>query len=123
MARLVGIDLPRDKRIEYALPYIYGIGLSAARKILEVTKIDINTRVRDLTEQQIAALRDEIETNYQVEGQLRTIERTNIKRLIDIGCYRGRRHRAGLPVRGQRTHTNARTRRGKRKSAVKVNRK
>jgi small subunit ribosomal protein S13 len=123
MARLVGIDLPRDKRIEYALPYIYGIGLSAARKILEVTKIDINTRVKDLTEQEITALRDEIETNYQVEGQLRTIERTNIKRLIDIGCYRGRRHRAGLPVRGQRTHTNARTRRGKRKSAVKVNRK
>ncbi|MEB3244974.1 MAG: 30S ribosomal protein S13 [Vampirovibrionales bacterium] len=123
MARLVGIDLPRDKRIEYALPYIYGIGLTLARKILTATKIDFSTRVRDLTDTQIAALRDEIETNYPVEGQLRTQERTNIKRLIDIGCYRGRRHRAGLPVRGQRTHTNARTRRGKRKSAVKVNRK
>ncbi|MCE3234470.1 MAG: ribosomal protein [Vampirovibrio sp.] len=119
MARIVGVDLPRNKKLLFALPYIYGIGLSAARKILEVTKIDPDKRTDDLSESEINALRDEIEKNYQVEGDLRRSESLNIKRLIEINCYRGQRHKRGLPVRGQRTKTNARTRRGKRSAPMK----
>ena len=119
MARIVGVDLPRNKKLLFALPYIYGIGLSLARKILEVTKIDPDMRSVDLTEAEINALRDEIEKNYQVEGDLRRAEGLNIKRLIEINCYRGQRHKRGLPLRGQRTKTNARTRRGKRSAPMK----
>lgn len=114
MARIVGVDLPKRKKLLYALPYIYGIGPSLSKKILEVTKIDPDTRVMDLTDSEINALREEIERNYPVEGDLRRAEGMGIKRLMDIGSYRGHRHRKGLPCRGQRTHTNARTRRGKR---------
>jgi small subunit ribosomal protein S13 len=117
--RLVGVDLPRNKKLLYALPYIYGIGLSLSRKILEVTKIDPNKRTDDLTEAEVNALKEEIEKNYQVEGDLRRTESLNIKRLIEINCYRGQRHKRGLPVRGQRTKTNARTRRGKRSAPMK----
>jgi len=116
MARIAGVDLPRDRKIEYALPVIYGIGLSTARKILEKTGIDPNKRVRELTEEEVAKLRDEIERNYVIEGDLRRQVQMNIRRLIEIGCYRGLRHRLGLPVRGQRTRTNARTRKGPRKT-------
>ncbi|HEY9745761.1 MAG TPA: 30S ribosomal protein S13 [Oculatellaceae cyanobacterium] len=119
MARIVGVDLPRNKKLLFALPYIYGIGLSASRKILEATRIDPDKRTDDLTESEINALRDEIEKNYQVEGDLRRQESLNIKRLIEINCYRGQRHKRGLPVRGQRTKTNARTRRGKRSAPMK----
>ncbi|WP_303674937.1 30S ribosomal protein S13 [Vampirovibrio chlorellavorus] len=119
MARIVGVDLPRNKKMLYALPYIYGIGLSLARKILQITKIDPDKRTDDLTESEINALRDEIEKNYQVEGDLRRSESLNIKRLIEINCYRGQRHKRGLPTRGQRTKTNARTRRGKRSAPMK----
>ncbi len=119
MARIVGVDLPRNKKLLFALPYIYGIGLSASRKILEATRIDPDKRTDDLTEGEINALRDEIERNYQVEGDLRRAEGLNIKRLIEINCYRGQRHKRGLPVRGQRTKTNARTRRGKRSAPMK----
>lgn len=112
MARIAGIDLPRDKRIEIALTYIYGIGLSSARKILAATGVNPDTRVKDLTEDEINKLQKEIENNYKVEGDLRREVSANIKRLIDIGCYRGLRHKLGLPVRGQRTRTNARTRKG-----------
>ncbi|MEN9216559.1 MAG: 30S ribosomal protein S13 [Gloeomargarita sp. HHBFW_bins_162] len=118
MARIAGVDLPREKRVEISLKYIYGIGLTRSQEILAATGIDPDTRVRDLTDQQIAALREYIEQNYQVEGDLRRVEGMNIKRLMDIGCYRGRRHRAGLPVRGQRTRTNARTRKGARKTVA-----
>jgi small subunit ribosomal protein S13 len=114
VARIAGIDLPRDKRVEIALTYIFGIGLSRSQQILSQTGVNPDTRVRDLTDEQVAALRSFIETNYQVEGDLRRWESMNIKRLVDIGTYRGRRHRQGLPVRGQRTRTNARTRRGRR---------
>ncbi|MFN7015598.1 MAG: 30S ribosomal protein S13 [Fimbriimonadales bacterium] len=116
MARIAGVDLPRDRKVEYALPVIYGIGLSSARKILQATGVDPNKRVRDLTEEEIAKLRAEIETNYTIEGDLRREQQMNIRRLIEIGCYRGLRHRRGLPVRGQRTRTNARTRKGPRKT-------
>ncbi|WP_373531003.1 30S ribosomal protein S13 [Vampirovibrio sp.] len=119
MARIVGVDLPRNKKMLYALPYIYGIGLSLARKILQITKVNPDKRTDDLTESEINALRDEIEKNYQVEGDLRRSEGLNIKRLIEINCYRGQRHKRGLPVRGQRTKTNARTRRGKRSAPMK----
>ncbi|MEC4985163.1 MAG: 30S ribosomal protein S13 [Oscillatoria sp. PMC 1068.18] len=114
MARISGVDLPRDKRVEIGLTYIYGIGLSSSQAILEKTEINPDIRVRDLTDEQVATLRSHIESNYQVEGDLRRWESMNIKRLVDIGTYRGRRHRSGLPVRGQRTRTNARTRRGRR---------
>lgn len=114
MARIAGIDLPRDKRVEIALTYIFGIGLSRSQEILARTGVNPDTRVRDLSDEQVASLRSFIETNYQVEGDLRRLESMNIKRLVDIGTYRGRRHRQGLPVRGQRTRTNARTRRGRR---------
>jgi len=119
MARIVGVDLPRNKKLLYALPYIYGIGPALSRLILQVTKIDPNKRTDDLTEAEINALRDEIERNYQVEGDLRRSESMNIKRLIEINCYRGQRHKRGLPARGQRTKTNARTRRGKRSAPMK----
>jgi len=114
MARIAGVDLPRDKRIEYALTLIYGIGWTTARKILERTGIDPWTKVRDLTDDEVQRLRDIIEKEMVVEGDLRRQVAMNIKRLIDIGCYRGLRHRMGLPVRGQRTRTNARTRKGPR---------
>ena len=116
MARISGIDLPREKRIEVALTYIYGIGPARAAKVLEETKIDPDTRVKDLTEDQEAQLRDAIEHNYTIEGDLRREVALNIKRLNEIGCYRGLRHRRGLPVHGQRTKTNARTRKGPKKT-------
>ena len=116
MARISGIDLPRDKRIEVALTYIYGIGPARAAKVLEKTGIDADTRVKDLTEEQEAALREAIEQGYTIEGDLRREVAMNIKRLSEIGCYRGLRHRRGLPVRGQRTKTNARTRKGPKKT-------
>lgn len=115
MARLFGVDLPRDKRIEVGLTYIYGIGLTSSKKILAATGVDPDTRVRDITEDELTKLRDHIQTNYTVEGDLHREVSQNVKRLMEIGCYRGLRHRKGLPVRGQRTHTNARTRKGPRK--------
>lgn len=118
MARIAGVDLPRDKRVVVALTYIYGIGLSSSKKILEATGVDPNTRVRDLTEDEVSKLRDEIESHYKVEGDLRREVALNIKRLMEIGCYRGIRHRKGLPVRGQRTKTNARTRKGPRRTVA-----
>ncbi|MBD1840620.1 30S ribosomal protein S13 [Coleofasciculus sp. FACHB-64] len=114
MARIAGVDLPRDKRVEIGLTYIYGIGLSRSKEILAASKVNPDTRVKDLSDSDVAALREAVESNYQIEGDLRRWEAMNIKRLIDIGTYRGRRHRMGLPVRGQRTRTNARTRRGRR---------
>ena len=112
MARIAGVDLPNDKRIEYALPYIFGIGLTLSREILAKTGINPDTRVRDLTEGEIAKIREVLDRDYKVEGDLRREESMNIKRLVEIGSYRGRRHRAGLPVRGQNTKNNARTRKG-----------
>ena len=112
MARISGVDLPRDKRIEIGLTYVYGIGLASSRKILAETGIDPNTRVKDLTEEQESKLRECINRNYIVEGDLRRTVALDIKRLTEIGCYRGMRHRRGLPVRGQRSKTNARTRKG-----------
>lgn len=112
MARIAGVDLPRDKSIEYALPDIYGVGLSGARKILAQAQIDLRTKVADLTEAEVARLRDIIEKEWRVEGDLRRQIQMNIRRLQEIQCYRGIRHRRGLPVRGQRTSTNARTRKG-----------
>ncbi len=112
MARISGVDLPKEKRVEIGLTYIYGIGRSTADKILEATGINPDTRVKDLTEKDVAKLRDYIDANVTVEGDLRREVALNIKRLIEIGCYRGVRHRKGLPVRGQRTKTNARTRKG-----------
>ncbi|PJF37461.1 MAG: 30S ribosomal protein S13 [Candidatus Thermofonsia Clade 1 bacterium] len=117
MARIEGVDLPRDKRLEVALTYIYGIGRPRSKEILQATKIDPNKRVRDLTEAEVALLRDAI-SNYRVEGELRREVQLNIKRLIEIGCYRGLRHRRNLPVRGQRTRTNARTKRGPKKTVA-----
>lgn len=117
MARIAGVDLPRDKRIEYALRYIFGIGLTLSREILAKTGINPDTRVRDLTEEEVSKIRETIENEgYKIEGDLRREESLNIKRLIEIGSYRGRRHRAGLPVRGQNTKNNARTRKGPRKA-------
>ncbi len=112
MARIAGVDIPNNKRVEIALTYIYGIGLKSSKDILAKTGINPDTRAKDLTEGEIAALRDEIEANYHVEGDLRRGVALNIKRLVEINCYRGIRHRKGLPVRGQRTKTNARTRKG-----------
>ena len=116
MARISGIDLPRDKRIEVALTYIYGIGPARAAEVLSKTGIDADIRVKDLTEDQEAKLRETIEGNYTIEGDLRREVALNIKRLTEIGCYRGVRHRRGLPVHGQRTKTNARTRKGPKKT-------
>ena len=118
MARIAGVDLPRDKRVEIGLTYIYGIGLSRSKEILAATGVNPDTRVKDLSDAEVAALRAAVQENYQVEGDLRRWEAMNIKRLMDIGTYRGRRHRMGLPVRGQRTRTNARTRRGGRKTVA-----
>ncbi|MGD1922486.1 MAG: 30S ribosomal protein S13 [Pleurocapsa sp.] len=114
MARISGVDLPRDKRIEIGLTYIFGVGLSRAQIAIAETGVNPDTRVRDLSDEDVTKLRTYIEDNYQVEGDLRRWEAMNIKRLADIGTYRGRRHRMGLPLRGQRTRTNARTRRGRR---------
>ena len=119
MARLVGVDLPRNKRLEVALTYIYGIGRSTAQKILKATGVNPDTRVKDLTEEDIAKLRDYIEHNLKVEGELKTEVSLSIKRLMEIGCYRGVRHRKGLPVRGQSTKRNARTRKGPRRTVAK----
>jgi len=116
MPRIAGVDIPNEKRIDIALTYIYGIGLSSAKKILKETAINPDTRVKDLEEQEITKLRDLIERNYVVEGDLRRSVSFDIKRLMDIGSYRGIRHRKGLPVRGQRTSTNARTRKGPRRT-------
>jgi len=116
MARIAGVDLPRGKRIEIALTYIYGIGHSRAKKILGATGVGGNMRTQDLTDEDVNRIRREIESKYKVEGALRTETSMNVKRLMDIGCYRGLRHRRGLPVRGQRTHTNARTHKGTRRA-------
>ncbi|SKB11482.1 30S ribosomal subunit protein S13 [Planktothrix sp. PCC 11201] len=117
MARIAGVDLPRDKRVEIGLTYIYGIGLSRSQQILKDSGVNPDTRIKDLNDADVAALRAAIQL-YQVEGDLRRVEAMNIKRLMDIGTYRGRRHRLGLPVRGQRTRTNARTRRGVRRTVA-----
>ncbi len=116
MARIAGVDLPKKKRIEYALTYIYGIGLTTSRKILNKVGISFDKRVHELTEEDVAAIRNEIQNNYQVEGDLRKKVAMDIKALMDLGSYRGLRHRRGLPVRGQKTKTNARTRKGRKKT-------
>jgi len=118
LARIAGVDLPRDKRIEYALTYIYGIGLTSSRKILAQTGINLNTRVRELTEGETGRVREILEKEYRVEGDLRREFALSIRRLIEIGCYRGLRHRRGLPVRGQRTKTNARFRKGPKRAVA-----
>ena len=118
MARIAGIDLPPNKRVEIGLTYIFGIGRPSSGKILETAKVDRNTRVKDLSEDEVSRIRKTIQDQYEVEGDLRKETAQNIKRLMEIGCYRGVRHRRNLPVRGQRTHTNARTRKGPRKGAV-----
>ncbi len=114
MARIAGVDLPRDKRVEIGLTYIHGIGLSRSQQMLEAVEVASDTRVRDLTDAEVVAIRNFIDSNYRVEGDLRREVSQNIKRKIEIGSYQGLRHRRGLPVRGQRTHTNARTRKGRR---------
>ena len=116
MARLVGVDLPRDKRIEVALTYIYGIGRTRAQQVLKATGVSPDLRVHQLGDEELVKLRDEIESNFKIEGDLRREVQADIRRKIEIGSYQGRRHRQGLPVRGQRTKTNARTRKGKRKT-------
>jgi small subunit ribosomal protein S13 len=118
VARIAGVDIPRDKRVEISLRYIYGIGPTLANKVIGQTQIDPGTKVKDLTEDEVNRLREIIERDYRVEGDLRREVQMNIKRLIEIGCYRGLRHRRGLPVRGQRTRTNARTRKGPRKTVA-----
>ncbi len=123
MARIAGIDLPAEKRVEIALTYIHGIGHSAARRILEKTGVDGSMKAKALTEEDTIRLRSMIESEYKVEGSLRSEVSGNIKRLMDIGCYRGLRHRRGLPARGQRTHTNARTRKGPRKGSGAIRKK
>ena len=115
MARINGVDLPREKRVEIGLTYIFGIGRTTATKICAETGVDPATRVKDLTEDEVTKIRDHIDANYTTEGDLRRETRQNVARLMEIGCYRGLRHRKGLPVRGQRTHTNARTRKGKKR--------
>jgi small subunit ribosomal protein S13 len=118
MARIAGVDLPPNKRVEIGLTYIFGIGRPGSNKILETAKVDRNTRVKDLSEDEVSRIRKTIQDGVTVEGDLRKDTAQNIKRLMEIGCYRGIRHRRNLPVRGQRTHTNARTRKGPRKGAV-----
>lgn len=118
MARIVGVDLPKNKRGEVALTYIYGVGSSSARKILKEAGVDINTQVKDWTDENINKIRAVLNENYKVEGELRSMVQLNIKRLMDIGCYRGVRHRIGLPVRGQSTKNNARTRKGRKKTVA-----
>jgi len=115
LARIAGVDLPREKRVEIGLTYIYGIGLTTSQTVVRETGINPSTRVRDLTEEEVVSLREYIDRNLKIEGDLRREVSQNIKRLMEIGCYRGLRHRKGLPVRGQRTHTNARTRKGPRR--------
>ena len=122
MARIAGVDLPRDKRVQVAVTYIYGIGKSRANEILQITGINPDTRVRNLTEEEVTRLREVIDRNYKVEGDLRRDVAMDIRRLVEIGSYRGQRHRKGLPVRGQRTRTNARTRKGPRKTVGRVRR-
>jgi small subunit ribosomal protein S13 len=119
LARIAGVDLPKNKRIEIGLTYIYGIGRSSSQRILEKLDIDMNTKTDQLTEDQVSSIRKVIDNEYKVEGELRTEVSMNIKRLMDLGCYRGLRHRKSLPVRGQRTSTNARTRKGPKRAAVK----
>jgi len=119
LARIAGVDLPKNKRIEIGLTYIYGIGRSMSREILSKLNIDMNTKTDALTESEVNSIRKAIDSEYKVEGELRTTVSMNIKRLMDLGCYRGLRHRRSLPVRGQRTSTNARTRKGPKKAAVK----
>ncbi|MSP24707.1 MAG: 30S ribosomal protein S13 [Myxococcales bacterium] len=119
MARISGVDLPRRKQIAYALPYLYGVGRTLARAICDKAKVDPTRTVDVLTDAEVKSIRDVIDADYKVEGDLRREEQMNIKRLMDLGCYRGLRHRKGLPVRGQRTHTNARTRKGPRKRLVR----
>jgi small subunit ribosomal protein S13 len=118
MARIEGIDLPRNKRVEVGLTYIFGVGPTRARELLSATSVNPDTRIKDLTEAEVSAIREYISKNWKVEGDLRRSEQLNIKRLIEIGCYRGLRHRRGLPVRGQRTRTNARTRKGTKKTVA-----
>ena len=118
MARIAGVDLPREKRVEAALPYIYGIGLSRSQQVLAQAEVDPNTRVKDLAETEVAKLREIVENTYKVEGDLRREIQLNIKRLMDIGSYRGLRHRRGLPVRGQSSKTNARTRKGPKRTVA-----
>ncbi len=119
MARIAGVDLPREKRIEISLQYIYGIGKTTAKKICATANVDVTTRTKDLTDDEVRRIRDAIEATYKVEGDLRRETSLNIKRLMDLGCYRGLRHRKGLPVRGQRTHTNARTRKGPKRGLIR----
>ena len=118
MARIAGVDLPPNKRVEIGLTYIFGIGRPSSGRILETAKVDRNTRVKDLSEDEVSRIRKTIQDDFEVEGDLRKETAQNIKRLMEVGCYRGVRHRRNLPVRGQRTHTNARTRKGPRKGAV-----
>lgn len=118
MARIEGVDLPRNKRVEIGLTYLFGIGLTRSHQILAATRVNPDTRIKDLTEAEVAALREHISKNFTVEGDLRREEQLNIKRLIEIGCYRGMRHRRNLPVHGQRTKTNARTRKGPKKTVA-----
>ena len=119
MARIAGVDLPREKRIEVSLQYIYGIGRTTAKLLCERAKVDVATRTKDLTDDEVRRIRETIEQQLKVEGDLRREISMNVKRLMDLGCYRGLRHRRGLPVRGQRTHTNARTRKGPKKGLVR----
>ncbi|MGB1012896.1 MAG: 30S ribosomal protein S13 [Nannocystaceae bacterium] len=123
MARIAGVDLPRNKRVEIALTYIFGIGRTSARQVLDKAGIGLAIRTDDLTDDQVQAIRTVIEKDYKVEGDLRRDTQMNIKRLMDLGCHRGLRHRRGLPVRGQRTHTNARTRKGPKRGSVAQKRK
>nr|ARW68357.1 ribosomal protein S13 [Chondria sp. (in: red algae)] len=116
MARIEGVDLPKNKRIEVSLTYIYGIGKSRSQEILKKINLNINTKVSDLSDQEVISIRSILSNDYELEGNLRRLETTNIKRLMEIGCYKGRRHRLSLPLRGQRTRTNARTRRGTKKT-------
>ncbi len=119
MARIAGVDLPREKRVEISLQYIFGIGKTTAKRILEKANVKGVTRTKDLTDDEVRRIREAIEQNYEVEGDLRRDVSMNIKRLMDLGCYRGLRHRKGLPVRGQRTHTNARTRKGPKRGLIR----
>ena len=123
MARIAGVNLPREKRVEIGLTYIYGIGRSTAQRVCKELELDLDTKVRDLTDEEIARLRAHIDQNLEVEGDLRRERSQNIKRLMEIGCYRGLRHRRGLPVRGQRTKTNARTRKGPKKTVSRSRKK
>lgn len=123
MARIAGVDIPRNKKVGIAITYIYGIGRSNGAEVLRKAQVNLDARVRDLTEEEVARIREVVDREYRVEGDLRREVQLNIKRLMDIGCYRGLRHRRGMPVRGQRTRTNARTRRGRRGQAIGIKKK